>query len=74
MWSSGTLEIDGVMLTYEVKHFEFGSQYGIDEGRISKLSIRIKGKEVLHYERGWDLRPKEQVAKVALAQLLKLYN
>ncbi len=74
MWTSGKLEIDGIEVWYEVKHFEEGSRFGIDGGRISKLGARIGSKEIINYDRGWDIRPKEQVAKAALAQLLKLYN
>ena len=74
MWTSGKLEIDGIEVWYEVKHFEEGSRFGIDGGRISKLSVRIGREEIINYERGWDIRPKGQVAKTALAQLLKMYN
>ena len=48
MWTEGTM--DGY--EYWVKHYEVGSSYGIDEGRISKLSIRKNGVELYGYDRG----------------------
>lgn len=50
---------------YEAKmlRFEHGSQYGIDGGCISKLEIRKKGyyEFLANYDRGWDIKPKEEV-------------
>lgn len=40
MWASGKLEIDCIEVCYKAKHFEEGSRFGIDGGRISKLSVR----------------------------------
>lgn len=74
MWSKGSLTIGGCEFVYEVKHFESDSKYGIDGGKISKLSIRREGEEVVSYERGWDLRPKDSLAKQAFSQVLKKYN
>ena len=45
MWDKGTLEIDGTKVEYWVKHYEKGSEFGIDEGRISKLDCRVDGGE-----------------------------
>lgn len=36
------------------KIYDEPSVYGIYGGRISKLSIWKKGREILSYERGWD--------------------
>lgn len=42
MWSEGILTgpETGVPYKYWVKHYEEGSEFGIDGGRISKLTIR----------------------------------
>ena len=74
MWSKGSIEIDGTKVQYWVKHFEEGSEWGIDGGRISKLECRIDGEMLLHYERGWDKKPATKLAKKAYATMLKMYN
>jgi hypothetical protein len=41
MWSKGSLKIGNHIIHYWVKHYEQGSQYGIEnEGRISKLMLK----------------------------------
>jgi hypothetical protein len=62
-WVWGT--IDGYF--FEAKVFATGSDYGIKNGRVSKLSIRedSRGDSVrfVSYDRGWDVRPKRVVTK-----------
>ena len=74
MWSKGNIEIDGTKVEYWVKHFEEGSEFGIDGGKISKLECRIDGEMIFHYERGWDKKPATKLAKKAYAAMLKMYN
>ena len=74
MWNKGKIEIDGTEVTYEVKHFEEGSEFGIAGGRISKLLCKAKGEIILHYERGWNKKPKTELADKALKILMKKYN
>lgn len=74
MWSKGSIGIDGTEVQYWVKHFEEGSEWGIDGGRISKLECRADGKTLLHYERGWDKNPTTKLARKAYATMLKMYN
>jgi hypothetical protein len=74
MWKKEIIVINGSEIYFSMKVFENGSSYGIDEGRISKLSCRREGKEVINYDRGWDIRPKENIDKEALEEILKLYN
>ena len=71
MWSQGIL--DGY--TYRVKHYENGSEFGIDGGRISKLIIRKTGetKDLCNYDRGWDVEPADEV-KAVYAKLISMYN
>ena len=46
MWTNGVIKIDKTNVTFSVKHFEEPSEFGIDEGCISKLERRVKGKIV----------------------------
>ena len=69
MWFYG--RIDGFQ--YEVKVYETGSQYGINEGRISKLYL--KGDEgQANYDRGWDIEPTTPEAEKAVQILLERFK
>lgn len=59
---------------YWVKHFNEGSQFGIDGGRISKLMIKRGDETVCNYDRGWDIKPVDEDTEFALAILMKDYN
>lgn len=79
MWSEGTIGIpngDGTntICHYWVKHFEEGSVFGIDGGRISKLTIKVGGKITCNYDRGWDIAPADDATVKALAILMHDYN
>ena len=58
------------------KVYDEGSAYGINEGRISKLMIKIDGKTTLSYDRGWDIEPDEndQATMVVYSIILQEYN
>ena len=81
-WHEGTIgiPIKGTTTTkvahYWVKAYEEGSEFGIDGGRISKLEIRIDGKKVAHYDRGWEIEPDEndEAAMIAFTICMKDYN
>ena len=79
MWSEGVIgvpsETDGksIAVHYWVKHYENPSKYGIDNGRISKLMLKIDGKVVANYDRGWDMKPQNEAAEIALQILLYQY-
>jgi len=70
MWTEGIM--DGY--EYWVKHYEEGSTYGIDEGRISKLIIRKNGVELYGYDRGLDRDDLDEGGKAVYAKLLKMFN
>ena len=36
------------------KIYDTPSEYGINEGRVSKFQLNHKGKPILNYDRGWD--------------------
>ena len=74
MWRKGTLVIKKQLLTYCAKVYDEGSEYGINEGRISKLEVRQDNKLLLNYDRGWDIEPDCELAEIALAMLLDLYK
>ena len=78
MWSSGTIWTESKAgYDYWVKHFEEGSEFGIEQGRISKLTIRRHGdtKNIANYDRGWDIEvPDDKQIKEVYAVLIKKYN
>ena len=80
-WHEGTIGIpqkDGSskIAHYWVKAFEEGSEWGINVGKISKLSIKIDGEWVANYDRGWDVKPADddEAAQLAYCILLNEYN
>lgn len=58
----GNAQYNGVDYKIDAKVFLEGSEYGIDNGPISKLSIKdIANNElIINYDRGWDKKPDEQ--------------
>lgn len=75
MWSEGSIKVKDSIIHYWVKHFEEPSEdWGIDGGRISKLSLKQDGEWAANYDRGWDLKPTSEAAEIALAILMKEYN
>lgn len=42
-------DYDGVAKIYDTP-----SEYGINDGRVSKFELKYKGKPILNYDRGWD--------------------
>ncbi len=73
MWTVDKMAIGGKTYEYWMKHFEEGSQFGIDGGRISKLQINEDGKMVCSYDRGWEKKP-TGAAKKAYDALIAKYN
>lgn len=66
--------VEGVFDGYrfQAKLFVYPSDYGINNGRVSKLSIQnIDTKEtVINYDRGWDIgKGKKKLLKVLLPAL-----
>ncbi len=79
MWKEGTIGVPTgngkyTAVKYCAKVYDEPSQYGIKEGRISKLELRQDGKIVYNYDRGLDLDCQTGEAEVALAILLKEYE
>ena len=74
MWTQGTIKVGKKVYRYWVKHYEEGSEFGIDHGRISKLRIDCEDMVVCSYERGWDVEPDDADTKNVLAILLTRFN
>lgn len=77
MWSEGIIACPstGGKYKYWVKHYEECSPFGIDNGRISKLTLRKVGdtRDLCNYDRGWDIEPSDEV-KTVYAMILSKYN
>jgi hypothetical protein len=77
MWTEKTIvcPVTGVKYNVWVKHFQKGSEYGIDEGKISKLTIRKDGdnRDLCHYDRGWGKMPTDEV-KAIYDLIIAKYN
>jgi len=74
MWNQGNIKVGGSTINYWVKSFEEGSQFGIENGRISKLMLKRDGKVIANYDRCWDTMPIDSEAEAALALLMTKYN
>lgn len=74
MWREGSIKVKNGIFHYWVKSYEEGSMYGINGGRISKLTLKRDGKIVCNYDRGWDIEPADEDTETALAILMKQYN
>ena len=76
MWKEGVIGIpDGsggyIKCHYWVKVYDTPSaEYGIEGGRISKLTIKIYGEITANYDRGWDVEPKDEPTQLAYMILL----
>ena len=77
MWSEGviTCPSTGGKYEYWVKHYKESSPFGIDGGKISKLTIRKFGetRDLCSYDRGWDIKPTDEV-KAVYTIILSMYN
>ena len=80
LWKEGTIGIpvngETKIAHYWAKVYDEGSIYGIDEGRISKLTIKIDGQTVVSYDRGWEIEPDEndEATMIAYSIIINDYN
>lgn len=74
MWKEGTVSVNGEIFHYWLKQYEEDSEFGINGGRISKLTIKRGGREVYNYDRGEDIAPIDKNTETALAIILKSDN
>ncbi len=75
-WKDGRLQIQGGVFHFWIKFYDESSGFGINGGRISKLTIKNErnGKEVVNYDRGWDIEPSTKSAQAALDWVLRNFN
>ncbi len=72
-WVSGNCED----YNFEAKVYDDVSIYGINNGRVSKLTIYDKNNNwLVNYDRGWDIEPKGEVVDVYvnIMEVLENYN
>ena len=74
MWSEGSIKVKNSIFHYWVKHYDEPSEWGINEGRVSKLTLKRNGEIVYNFDRGLDVEAVDKETKLALAILLKEYN
>ena len=70
MWKEGI--INGYL--FEAKVYAEPSEYGINEGCISKLEISKAGECLCRYDRGWDILPKTEEVKAVYQDIVKRFN
>ena len=80
MWSEGTIGIPAASGKYTAVHYwvkyyeEPSEEFGINGGKISKLTLKVDGKIICNYDRGWDTKPTCKEAELTLAILLNNYK
>ncbi len=74
MWKEGSIKVNGEIFHYWMKVYETGSQWGIDEGKVSKLMLKRNGEIVYNYDRGEDVAPVDEDTKLAVQLLLQSEN
>ena len=74
LWHEGSIGWDKSRFHYWYKQYEIGSEFGIDGGRISKLTLKRDGETVANYDRGWDIEPVDEDTKAAVEILLDREN
>ena len=74
-WSLGSAEAGGKTYRVQIKWFDEPSQFGIRNGRVSKLFVSGGDEgEVLSYDRGWVARPRNAEAKAILKAVIAEFN
>jgi hypothetical protein len=56
--------------TFNAKVYDVGSVFGIGEGRISKLRVWHRGRDVMSYDRSWDQIPVTRRDRKVLKEIL----
>jgi len=74
MWKEGSLKVHDSIFYYWMKQYDEGSEFGIDGGRISKLTLKRNGGIVCNYDRGWDVEAARTDTQLALELLLHSEN
>lgn len=73
-WVNGKITTqDGKAYSFCAKVFDEESEFGIRNGRVSKLFVREKNAAIVAYDRGWDVRPASE-HKELYKSLMKFLN
>ena len=73
--TSGTIEMNGDTFKYFIKHFKEGSDYGINCGKISILTLERNGKYACIFDRGfWSEAPADKNTEMAIEALVKEFG
>lgn len=74
VWIRGTIKINDTEYEVQAKVFLEGSEFGIDNGPISKLTIKnLNNKNtIVNFDRGWDIKPKSKEDKEAYEEIVKI--
>jgi len=70
MVKEGALKVNTSWFHYQLKVYDKPSRFGIECGRISKLTLKRKGTIVCNYDREWDIQPVDEDTEMALQILL----
>ena len=74
-WTFATATANSKEYRIMMVRFEEPSNYGIRQGRISKLWMsNVEDGEFINYDRGWDMHPATTEAKAVLAAIIKKFN
>ena len=75
-FKDGRVQIAGGTFLFQMMRFDEASDFGIDCGRISKLKVQRQGsdKDIIRYERAWEIEPKTKQAKAVLDWILRNFN
>ena len=74
MWKEGSIKVGSSIFHYWMKQYDTGSEWGIEGGRISKLTLKRDGETVCNYDRGWDVQPSDPESQMAMEILLHTEN
>ena len=78
LWHEGTIlaptKEGKTVVHYWAKVYDEGSAFGIEDGRISKLTLKANGEVIYNYDRGLDVPPQNEAAEIALAILMYEYK
>lgn len=74
MWTRGIIGINGHRFKYEAKVYDNPSEYGLFNGRVSKLCITENGKILFNYDRGLDIDSDDEDVNIAIQIILDKYK
>ena len=74
LWHEGSIRVRKSVFHFWYKQYPEGSEFGIEGGRISKLTLKRDGEIAANYDRGWDVEASDDDTRAALEILLDREN